>query len=204
MEILIVLTVAAVLSGVAIVSMGGINNNRVSAEALRLSGALRMVYGRAAINGLRYQFVFDLDANSYRVQCSPDNVLLEAPTEDRATRRRSSRYGADDREADPFGLGSAPPTLDDCAEDLLETYTLREGVRIRGVLTTHDRDEVQEGETGIAFFPNGFVERSMIWLESADEKTVVTLTIDPMTGRVRIRGGDLDIPEDFFSVEEDR
>jgi prepilin-type N-terminal cleavage/methylation domain-containing protein len=204
-ELMIVLTIAAVVSALAIISVSGVNNNRVRAEALRLSGAMRMVYGRAAINGLRYQFVFDIESNSYRVQCSTENVLLDAPSDQsRSARRRASRYASDDPEADPFGLGSSAPTLDDCSEDLLEAYTLRKGVRIRGVLTTHDSEPVEEGENGIAFFPNGFVERSMVWLESEDERTVVTLTVDPMTGRIRIWGEDREIPRDFFSVEEDR
>jgi prepilin-type N-terminal cleavage/methylation domain-containing protein len=204
-EIMIVMTIAAIISAVAISSISSVTNNRVRAEALRLSGAMRMVYGRAAINGLRYQFVFDIEANAYRVECSSENVLIEPPQdEDRAERRRTSRYADDDQEADPFGLGSSAPTLDDCSEDLLEAYTLRDGVRLRGVLTTHDSEPVTSEQNGIAFFPNGFVERSMIWIESDDERTVVTLTVDPMTGRVRIWGEDLDVPEDFFSVEEDR
>jgi prepilin-type N-terminal cleavage/methylation domain-containing protein len=198
-EIIVVLGIVATVAGLGVYALGGAANGRVQAEALRMSGALRMTYGRAAINGLRYQFVMSLDDGAYRVECSSENVLVEGG----ATREEERRNRRRDDEADPFGIGAPQPTLEDCSEDALPQGTTRRGVRIARVLTTHHEEPVEEGEAAIAFFPNGFVERTLIWLSDDDERVFVTISIDPMSGRVRTYAEDLDVPEDFFEVEED-
>ncbi len=194
-EIIVVLAIAATVMGIAFSSFGSLKNSKLRADAMRMSGALRMVYGRAAVNGLRYQVTFDLDANTYSVQCSPENVLLD-PAED-----ERSPFDDDDDEADPFGLGVHRPTLDDCSEPLLEITEMRGNVEIARIVTTHHTEPVEDGIQTVAYFPNGFVERTMIWIRS--DETYMTLSIDPMTGRVQIYGRDADIPDDFFEVEED-
>jgi len=197
-EIIIVLVIMASMSMLALVAVTGSAHDRVSAEAMRLSGAIRMIYGRAAINGIRYQLVMDLDEHVYWVECTLEDIPIPART---STSRDTRR---DDPESDPFGLGTSAPTMDDCTEDLLPRRSLREGVRFDRVLTVHDERPVEYGTTTIAFFPNGFVEPSIIWLSDRDETTYMTLTIDAMTGRVRARGGNHEIPDDFFEVDEDR
>ena len=194
-EIIVVLAIIAALMAIAVSAFGPVKHAQIRAEAMRMSGALRMVYGRAAVNGLRYQVTFDLEANSFSVECSEENVLLEPEADD------DRPFYADD-EADPFGLGVSPPTLLDCSEPLLADTAMRHDVEILRVLTTHDREPVEDGTATIAYFPNGFVERSLIWLGQVDGM-VLTLSIDPMTGRVFIFPEDLEVPEDFFEVEED-
>lgn len=197
MEIMIVLAIMAGLMLIAVPVVGSLTNAQLRAEAMRMSGALRMVYGRAAINGLRYEVRLDLDAHTYSVACGDGNVFFDpsGPEEVEEDDR-------DDPEADPFGLGFNQPTLEDCSEPLLEQRTLGHDVEILRVLTQHDADPVEDGEATIAYFPNGFVERSLIWLQQ--DEAVLTLAIDPMSGRVRIFPEDLEVPDDFFEVEEDR
>ena len=192
---LVVLAIMAALMMISVSALGPLKHSQVRAEAMRLSGALRMVYGRAAVNGLRYQVTFNIDSNSFSVECSPENVLLD-PEED------EDRPFYDDPEADPFGLGPNPPTLLDCSEPLLADTAMRHNVEILRVLTTHDRAPVEGGTATVAYFPNGFVERSLIWIGHEDG-IVLTLSIDPMTGRVFIYPEDLEVPEDFFEVDED-
>jgi hypothetical protein len=194
---LVVLAIMAALMLISVSAFGPLKHSQVRAEAMRMSGALRMVYGRAAVNGLRYQVSFDIDANSYSVECSPENVLLDPDDDD-----DDRPFYAEDTEADPFGIGVSPPTLLDCSEPLLNPTALRHDVEILRVLTTHHREPVEDGIATVAYFPNGFVERSLIWIGHEDGM-VLTLSVDPMTGRVFIYAKDLDVPEDFFEVEED-
>lgn len=182
--------------------IGSLTNSKLKAEAMHLSGSLRLVYGRAAINGTRYQYVINLDENTYRAECSEANVAVMT-TEDLEEQERRTRYDRNDEEADPFGLGASSSTFDDCSEPLLENSTLRSGVIFKGILTSHNDDVVESGEVSIGFFPNGFVERTIIWLAQENSDSMMTLTIDPMSGRVRVHPGDMEIPEDFFEVEED-
>lgn len=199
-EIIVVLAIMAGMMSVALFAVGSITNSRLDGEALRISGALRLVYGRAAINGIRYQVVFDIDSNSYRVECTDGDVpVAEDPDETEQTSRRDDR----DDEADPFGLGRTAPSFDDCSEDLLRQREVRSGVKIARVLTSHNDEPVESGEVTIGFFPNGFVERSIIWLSNESGTAFMTLFVEPMSGRVRIFAGDHEVPDDFFSVEED-
>ena len=195
-ETVVVLAIMAGVIAATTSVVGRLSNAKLRSEAMRVSGALRMVYGRAAINGMRYQVTFDVDANAYSVECSEENVVVDPE----ASERRSSRF-EDDREADPFGLGAGSASLQDCSEPLLERRNLQRGVEVDRVLTIHDRDPVDVGEATIAFFPNGFVERSLIWLKQGE--AYLTLSIEPMSGRVIVHPGELDIPDDFFAVEED-
>ena len=194
-EILVVLVIMAALMAISVSALGPLKHSQLRAEAMRMTGALRMVYGRAAVNGLRYQVTFDLQENSFSVECSEENVLLDPEEDD------DRPFYADD-EADPFSLGTSQPTLLDCSEPLLPQTTLRNDIEILRVLTTHHREPVEDGTASIAYFPNGFVERSLIWIGHEDGM-VLTLSIDPMTGRVFIYPEDLEVPEDFFEVEED-
>ncbi len=197
-ELMVVLAIVAGIAAISFSAFGSLTNATLRAEAMRMSGALRMVYGRAAINGLRYQVTVDIEGNTFSVQCSPDNVLIP---EGEGTADDEGLDALDDDEADPFGLGVERATLDDCAEPLLETTAMRGDVEIARVLTTHHKDPVEEGTATIAYFPNGFVERSLIWLKSRE--TFLSLSIEPMSGRVVVHAGDLDVPDDFFEVEED-
>ena len=84
----------------------------------------------------------------------------------------------------------------------LADTAMRHDVEILRVLTTHNREPVETGTATVAYFPNGFVERSLIWI-GMEDGMVLTLSIDPMTGRVFIYPEDLEVPEDFFEVEEE-
>lgn len=209
-ELMVVLAIIGGLTALAGMGISSLSNSSLHAETLRLSGALRLVYGRAAINGLRYQVVFDLDAESFRVECSTENFEVVADTdearqeaEESARRAQERRSRVDDEEADPFGLGDSSPQIDDCSEELIPNTTLRHGIKVARIVTSHHDEPVDSGTATVGFFPNGTTERTIIWLSDANERAFMTMSIDPMTGRVIVRGGDIEVPEDFFDIEED-
>ncbi|MFT4703668.1 MAG: general secretion pathway protein H [Bradymonadia bacterium] len=196
-EIMVVLAIMAGMAGAAVTVVNSITNANLRAEAMRMSGSLRMIYGRSAINGIRYQLNIDLDGNTYSVSCSEDNVLVEPE----ARNEREERRRQEDAEADPFNLGGGGASMQDCSEPLLQPRDMRPGVEIARVLTMHHREPVESGSAEVAYFPNGFVERTLIWLRQ--DEAWLTLEIDPMSGRVFVHAGEIDVPDDFFEVEED-
>lgn len=206
-EILIVLLIMASALGVATLSIRNLSNAELKGAALRLSGTITYIYGRAAINGMRYQLVIDLDENAFWAECSEQEIalpqeLVSANSLD-ATGRADLRFQDDDPEADPFGLNLAR-SFEDCSEPLIEHRTLPSGIVFDSVMTAHQVEPFEEGQTSIAFFSNGFVEPSMIWLREEDGETGITLSINPMNGQVTIETGLADVPDDFHQVEEDR
>ena len=203
----LVIIVGMFVAAISVVNVLGQSNLRGASS--RLATTIEYVYGRAAINGVRYQLVIDLDGNAYWAECSEDMIVLSEGLsggtvgEDDSS-ERPSRYDEDDEEADPFGM-NLEASWDDCSDDLVPSRTLREGIVIDRVLTTHQTEPYIEGTATIGFFPNGFVEPSIIWLrEEEHEDAGMTLFIEPMTGTVRIESGLAEVPDDFLEVEEDR
>lgn len=198
-EIMIVLTIVASVMGLTAFSMSGLTASKVRSEAMHVAGAIRYVYGRSAINGVRYQLTFSVGANTLSVQCSEKNIPVAAADADKEPKKEKEK---DDAEANPFGVMAAGASMAACDDKVMRDFTLKDGVTIARVVTSHDESPVESGDATIGFFPNGFVERSIVWVKGSDGG-YFTLFVDPMSGRVRVKPGDLDVPDDFFEVEED-
>jgi len=225
-EMLVVMVIIMAAFGAMISLVSVLGASRLRSASSRTATAIEYIYGRAAINGIRYQMVFDLDTDEYWVECSEENIDLpsrmleeDEPDEDDGPSieegaRRFARYDADDEEADPFALNQSA-LWDDCTEHLIPRTSIPdrfEGVELHAVMTTHQEEPFEVGRATIGFFPNGFVEPSIIWLREAedegepfnDEAAAMTLIIEPMTGGVRIVTGYAEVPDNFLEVEVDR
>ena len=53
----------------------------------------------------------------------------------------------------------------------------------------HNGDPVEEGRVYLYFFPNGWVESSVIHLSDDDEKSIFALKVQPLTGKVKVSEG---------------
>ena len=80
--------------------------------------------------------------------------------------------------------------------DVVKPQQLPEGVLINDVVTPHDSEKRTDGDDiFIGFFPTGFVERGVIHLSSRDGRQF-TLVIEPLTGKVNVLDGYIDIVQD--------
>ncbi|MCA9565317.1 MAG: prepilin-type N-terminal cleavage/methylation domain-containing protein [Myxococcales bacterium] len=225
-EMIVVLAIVAAVLASAVVSMSVIGSTNLGGDASRLATTFEFVYGRAALNGIRYRLVIDLDTNEYWAECTPDDVAIAdqmstgslgndtgqvADSElERGARDRFQRYDDDEDEGDIFNL-NLNQMFDDCSEPLLERRSLRNGIEFAQVMTTHQTEPYLAGQATVAFFPNGFVEPTIIWIrqtpegdESEEDAPAMTLFVKPMTGSIRIERGMSEVPRDFHDVEEDR
>ena len=208
-EILVVLVIIVGMFVAVISVVNVLGQGQLRGASSRLATTIEYIYGRAAINGVRYQLVIDLDENTYWAECSEEMITLSPGImggtvgEDDSS-ERPARYDDDDDEADPFGM-NLTASWDDCTDELVPSRSVRDGVVIDSVMTTHQSEPYVEGTATIGFFPNGFVEPSVIWLREEDnEDAGMTLFVEPMTGSVRIETGLAEVPDDFLEVEEDR
>lgn len=206
-EILVVLTLVAgiMLASLSVVTL--LSFGTLEASSLRITGAIEQTYGRAAINGQRYQLVIDIDNNEMWAECSEENVPLPSEIMTGNFGVRFGEEGSDahfDAEpfADPFNL-SMYTQFDDCSDSFLPRQSLEGDVVFDSVMTTHQQEPFVEGIATIGFFPDGFVEPSIIWIREGDGDNVITLRIEPMTGAVSIEPGRMEIPDDFLDIEED-
>jgi prepilin-type N-terminal cleavage/methylation domain-containing protein len=203
-EMLVVLALIAGLFVAGVSSFSVLGANDLRGATSRLISSIEHIYGRSAINGMRYQLIFDLDSNRYWAECTEDRAVLSSEQTRGTDGNEAEQLRYDNDEEDPFGMNLSA-LWDDCTEDLIPKQHVREGVRIDRVLTTHQDDPYETGQASIAFFPNGFVEQSIIWLRSVDQPDAgMTLFVEPMTGAIRVERGLAEIPDDFYDMEEDR
>jgi len=75
---------------------------------------------------------------------------------------------------------------------------LERGIRFRQVQTAHDHEPRKEGRAYLYFWPGGQTERAAIQLkigEGDDETNTVTLLVAPLTGKVTVKDGAVEMPQ---------
>src|SRR3954462_10365200 len=75
-EIGVALAVAGLMLAVAIPALSAVTRAQLRPRTGQLAGAVRSLYGSAAIAGHTCRLVFDLDANAYWSECAKTNVRL--------------------------------------------------------------------------------------------------------------------------------
>jgi general secretion pathway protein H len=74
---------------------------------------------------------------------------------------------------------------------------LERGIKFRQVQTAHDPEPRKDGRAYLYFWSGGMTERASIQLkvgDSDEEANAVTLIIAPLTGKVTIKDGAIDLP----------
>ncbi|MEO1269638.1 MAG: prepilin-type N-terminal cleavage/methylation domain-containing protein [Myxococcota bacterium] len=214
-ELMIVLLIMAGIFAGGISLLSSLSRSKLKAQAMRMSGMLKYAYAQAAVRQQYYRVVLDLEGNAYWLEVAqagdrpgappqipemnyigaPDNVELPKK------KRRTIGYEEDDPEGDVLGLNR--PKFQQVSESIVKRRTLTDGIRVVRVFTSQDSEGVEEGRAGILFFPNGFVEPTLIVL--GDENTgYMSLELEPLTGKVNIYSGEQDPSRDFFEAEEDK
>jgi general secretion pathway protein H len=116
-----------------------------------------------------------------------------AITAEKVPRRRPPLFSSFKGEGSLSGLG--------------ETIELPENIEIVSVRTEHDPAAITEKEASLYFFPQGRTQLAHIQLGekgSEDKDAGYTVIVEPLTGRVRVEGGliDLNLPRDVLDGED--
>jgi prepilin-type N-terminal cleavage/methylation domain-containing protein len=73
---------------------------------------------------------------------------------------------------------------------------VKQGIKLKQVWVQHRDDRVTKGQVAIYFFPNGTATKSVI--EVTDGSDVFTILVHGLTGRVELRDGALNDPDDHM------
>ena len=124
--------------------------------------------------------VRDVETGKAAVQAVEENGrILKGPTAPRTTFK----------EIDPMGVVASDPGK--------VHKPLEGGIRFRQVQTAHDDEPRKEGRAYLYFWPGGQTERAAVQLQigNAEEPIhTVTLIVAPLTGKVTIKDGAVDLP----------
>jgi general secretion pathway protein H len=194
-EVSITLAVVALMLAVAVPALSAVTRAQLRQKSGQLAGAIRSLYGSAAIAGHTCRLVLDLDANNYWSECAKTNVRLAREGE---RSQNGARIAGRDEAPQPR------ETMSDEDRERLElqrksTFTpspqiprtaLGGSVRFTDVWVQHQPERYTTGKAFLYFWSSGMTEEASIHLAQGDD--VFSLLVSPLTGRVQVMADRVD------------
>ena len=174
---MVVIAVVLFVSAAVVASVQSLRQASLSTQADRLAVSIRYLYDLAALNSTVYRLVIDMDSNAYwgeEVGHSARCGSAVLPSEREAMYSLGSEVQTPEpsRETE----GNSPHTK----ENLLTRVTLPKGLSFGGVITSHHDEVQEEGKAYIYFFPSGYVEKALIYINKGE--TTYTIETHPLKG----------------------
>ncbi len=211
-EVLIVMALIALILSAVVIGSGQMASSRLRHSSTMIAGAIRVGFSRATASSKTVRLVMDFDDNAIwleegdqpHVVASKDATggAAAATEAERAALEESSRILKGPtaprtafREIDPMGMVSSDPGK--------AHKPLERGIRFRRVQTAHDYEPKKSGRAYLYFWSGGQTERAAIQLragEGESEEGTITLIVAPLTGKVTIKDGAVELP----SPEDDK
>lgn len=171
-EILLVLGIIGLIMSIGLPAIQTVTTQRINSTTRRLTGMVKTVRNDAILLNLVHRLVINLDDQQYWIEQQKTPGLLSDPTieqENDDVPQRSPFVYADKYNEKPVDVPA--------------------GVRFDAVMT-EQFGLLKEGTVYIHFFPNGFVEQSILYLARASSDDIYySLVIRPTAGKVDIEAG---------------
>lgn len=217
-EVLIVMALIALVMSAVVVGSGQLSSSRLRHSSTMIVGAIRVGFSRATATSKTVRLVMDFESNAIWLEEGEQPHLVQtrdvtgtggaavATEAERAALDESSRIVKGPtaprttfREIDAMGLAASEPGKGH--------KSLERGITFREVHTAHDDEPRKEGRAYLYFWPGGQTERAAIQLRvgaSEDATDTVTLLVAPLTGKVTIKSGpvELELPRDDKEASE--
>ena len=199
-EIGVALCVAGLMLAVAIPAMSAVTRAQLRQKSGQLAGALRSLYGAAAIAGHSCRLVLDLDGNAYWSECAKSNVRLDregersqngarVATREEELQQDSRRDGMSEEDKEKLALAQKSAFAP--SADVPKTE-LGGSVKFADVWVQHQQERYTTGKAFVYFWSSGLTEEASIHLAQGDD--VFSLIVSPLTGRVKVLGDRADAP----------
>jgi general secretion pathway protein H len=207
-EVLIVLALIALITSAVVIGTGQLGSSRLRHSSTMIVGAVRVGFTRATSTSKPVRLVMDFEKSEIWLEEGDQPMLVQskdtsgtggasaATLSEKEALEESSRIlkgptppRPSFTEIDPMGLVASEPGKGH--------KPLERGITFRQVQTGHDDKARTEGRAYLYFWPGGQTERASIQLrvgESKDEHDAVTLLVQPLTGKVTVKDGAVDLP----------
>jgi len=221
-EVLIVVTIAAVLSALAIKGLRSLRKADLREASAQLSGAMRYLFDRASTTGKIHRIVIDMETGTYWAEVSDDRFYIPREETVEQLQAREEKEAAEDeeaaqkreraaREAESGKSAGANSSFDlsklEVADfrpkrarfasfkDLALKPVKLKKAKVRSVYTPRVTEPLTSGRAYVYFFPLGQTEPAIITLTDPEsDDTIYSLVVHPITGRVRIYNQDVPPP----------
>lgn len=233
-EIIVSVVVIAILMATVVPMVSALTGTYQRTASLKLAGNIKYLYDRAILERLYIRLVFDLDNNTYWSESTRDPFFLSLKpldVEDGAVVIKEDEE--EEEEFDPFGqdvlfddpenykwqgwtdfankFRKKKAAFSTYRTELTTKTEIPEQVKLYRVDTQAVEEPIYSGQIYIHFFPNGYVEKAVIWLADAsdyedeeipaEEIEVFSVVVEPLTGRSLILDERLELPEDMEDEE---
>jgi general secretion pathway protein H len=210
-EVLIVMALIALILSAVVIGSGQMSSSRLRHSSTMLTGAVRVGFSRASASSKTVRLVMDFTDNAIWLEEGDQPHLVQskdtsgtggaeaATVAEKQALEESGRIlkgptapRTSFKEIDAMGLVASDPGKGH--------KSLERGIRFRRVQTAHDFEARKDGRAYLYFWPGGQTERASIQLkvaagENDDETNTITLLVAPLTGKVTIKDGAVDMPQ---------
>ena len=221
-EVLIVVTIGAILAGLAIRGLRSLRKADLREASAQLSGAMRYLFDRASTTGKIHRIVIDMETGTYWAEVSDDRFYIPREETVEQLQAREEKEAAEDeeaaqkreraaREAESGKSAGANSSFDlsklEVADfrpkrarfasfkDLALKPVKLKKAKVRSVYTPRVTEPLTSGRAYVYFFPLGQTEPAIITLTDPEsDDTIYSLVVHPITGRVRIYNQDVPPP----------
>lgn len=212
---MVVIAIIATATGAALYSARSVGRTGLRATASQLAGAIRYCYDRAITTNSYYRLVIDLDKNAYWAERAEDKMLLrrekektsgkgQAFDQEAADKLRDEEMAEEDQRlrerGQGLGIALEPPPKPKRAKfqtfsDATTKKVQLKKVRLFDVYTPRQPEAYRKGRAYLYFFPDGHTERALVHVADGDD--FYTLLVSPLTGKVEVKNGRIELERDF-------
>lgn len=208
-EVLIVMALIALILSAVVIGSGQMSSSKMRHSSTMITGAIRVAYARATSSSKTVRLVMDFEAAEIWLEEGSQPHVVQskdmsgaggaaaATEQEKAAQEESGRIlkgpappKTSFREIDAMGMAASEPGKGH--------KKLDSGIKFRRVQTQHDAEERKDGRAYLYFWPGGQTERAAIQLRIGDNdapESAVTLLVAPLTGRVTVKSGAVDMPK---------
>ncbi len=182
-ELLVVISVIALLAGLAAPAVGTLTGANAREAAGRLAGGMRYLFDTAALRHTSCRLAIDLDADAWWAECAPSATTVARTDEGDADleRRFPGEKAAEVRKL------LAKTEFGSFSDRLVAKKTTLPGNAKFGAVHVEGRRDVESGIVYVHFFAGGQAQRA--YVPVADGNNVYTVVVEPFTGRARVAIG---------------
>lgn len=202
-ELLVAIALVALMMGLVVSGMNNYLDRDMKQASNRMASTMRYLYNMAVTQGLYLRLVLDLEEETYWVEATHDPYLLADEAEIEKIREAAEKNAEGRKSAKPAKAKEAssggslveelPPPLtpklpafSQVAEHLLKPSRLPPSIFFKDVYVEHHPGPIDQGKATISFFPNGYVEETIVNLRDEDDETHYSLKTNSVTGRVGV------------------
>ncbi|MBS1984757.1 MAG: prepilin-type N-terminal cleavage/methylation domain-containing protein [Bdellovibrionales bacterium] len=184
LELLAVVALLALLASAMLPKMNSLFRVSVQSGVRRFGSVVRFAYDQSVLTGKLHRILIDLDAQTWSVEATnPGELPVDKARKEFSPYNKNKSIFSDDKNKE-----SDEPAFSNVGSGIIGAVP--RGVHIAQVESWRlGTTPVTKGKVSIYAYPNGLIDEATVRLaeEGKEEKQSYNVTIQPLTGRVRIQ-----------------